>query len=194
VFSLSVLSSCLFSLRVSSATTSNATQEIIENVMEKRSKVNFGPSGGKKLVCFVDDLNMPTKDEFGSQPPLELLRQWVDYHCWYDRQKQSLRYILDMQLLAAMGPPGGGRSVISQRFQSRSVVSSLLLFPFQVHEALTALLPLVSLVSTVFCPLFFVHCFLSTVFFFPVLMMVVSTQVSRVELRGAGTNGIAAHF
>jgi dynein heavy chain len=143
LFSLSVLSSCLFSLRVSSATTSNATQEIIENVMEKRSKVNFGPSGGKKLVCFVDDLNMPTKDEFGSQPPLELLRQWVDYHCWYDRQKQSLRYILDMQLLAAMGPPGGGRSVISQRFQSRSVVSSLLLhsrvanilFPFQCSHS-----------------------------------------------------------
>ena len=39
------------------------------------------------------------------------------------------------------------------------------MFPFQVHEALTALLPLVSLVSTVFptgfCPLFFVHCFFS---------------------------------
>ena len=54
----------------SSATTSNATQDIIESVMEKRSKEKFGPSGGKKLVCFVDDLNMPTKDQFGSQPPL----------------------------------------------------------------------------------------------------------------------------
>lgn len=62
---------------------------------------------------------MPTKDQFGSQPPLELLRQWVDYSCWYDRAKQTLRYILDTQLLCAMGPPGGGRSVISQRFQSR---------------------------------------------------------------------------
>jgi dynein heavy chain len=103
----------------SSATTSNATQDIIESVMEKRSKVKFGPQGGKKLITFVDDLNMPTKDEFGSQPPLELLRQWIDYSCWYDRQKQSLRYILDMQLLCAMGPPGGGRSVISQRLQSR---------------------------------------------------------------------------
>ena len=169
--------------------------------MEKRSKVNFGPSGGKKLVCFVDDLNMPTKDEFGSQPPLELLRQWVDYHCWYDRQKQSLRYILDMQLLAAMGPPGGGRSVISQRFQSRCVVSSLLLHPRQY-----TVVPIPGTRSTdgTVAPgftrfhWFFVHCFLSTVFcplfFFPVLMMVVSTQVSRVELRGAGTNGIAAHF
>jgi dynein heavy chain len=45
----------------SSATSSNATQNIIESVMEKRSKEKFGPSGGKKLVCFVDDFNMPKK-------------------------------------------------------------------------------------------------------------------------------------
>lgn len=29
---------------------------------------------GKKAVIFIDDLNMPKKDTFGSQPPLELIR------------------------------------------------------------------------------------------------------------------------
>ncbi|OQR83321.1 dynein heavy chain [Achlya hypogyna] len=106
-------------MNFSSATSSSTTQDVIEAVMEKRSMNRFGPVGGKKLVTFVDDLNMPAKDEFGSQPPLELLRQWVDYGCWYDRKKQTLRYFVDMQLVAAMGPPGGGRSVISSRFQSR---------------------------------------------------------------------------
>ncbi|OQR95763.1 dynein heavy chain, partial [Thraustotheca clavata] len=106
-------------MNFSSATSSNTTQDVIENVMEKRSMNRFGPAGGKKLVTFVDDLNMPAKDDFGSQPPLELLRQWMDYGCWYDRKKQTLRYFVDMQLVAAMGPPGGGRSVISSRFQSR---------------------------------------------------------------------------
>ena len=62
---------------------------------------------------------MPKKDEFGSQGALEILRQWLDYEGWYDRQKQSWRQILDMQLICAMGPPGGGRSVISERIQSR---------------------------------------------------------------------------
>ena len=103
----------------SSATSSLTTQEIIEGSMEKRSKDKFGPPGGKQLVCFVDDFNMPRKDLFGSQPPLELLRQWIDYGGWYERAKQTWRFIQDMQLLVAMGPPGGGRAEISERLQSR---------------------------------------------------------------------------
>jgi len=106
-------------LYFSAATSSNTVQDIIEGVLEKRSKNKMGPIGGKKLVILVDDLNMPKKDTFGSQPPLELLRQWVDYGGWYDRGKQAWRYILDIQLITAMGPPGGGRSVISERLQSR---------------------------------------------------------------------------
>eukprot|EP00438_Fugacium_kawagutii_P007471 Skav230096 [mRNA] locus=scaffold283:2039:36053:- [translate_table: standard] len=78
------------------------------------------------MLMFVDDLNMPRtsdvqaweKDLFGSQPPLELLRQWVDYGCWYDRQKQTLRYVEGIHMVSAMGPPGGGRAVISARLQS----------------------------------------------------------------------------
>ena len=106
-------------LNFSAATGSDAVQNIVEGAMEKRAKNKMGPPGGKQLLAFVDDLNMPRKDLFGSQPPLELLRQWVDYGGWYDRAKQSWRFIADMQLVAAMGPPGGGRTTISDRFQSR---------------------------------------------------------------------------
>ena len=71
------------------------------------------------MVTFMDDLNMPAKDTFGSQPPLELIKLWVDYGFWYDRERQTIKYIRDMQLVGAMGPPGGGRMVISRRLQSR---------------------------------------------------------------------------
>ena len=34
----------------------------------------YVPIGGKKLLTFMDDFNMPAKDTFGSKPPLELIR------------------------------------------------------------------------------------------------------------------------
>ena len=106
-------------INLSAQTTSNNIQEIIESKMEKRTKGVFVPLGGKKMVTFLDDFNMPKKDRYGSQPPLELMRQWMDYGFWFDRQKQIIKNIRDMYLMAAMGPPGGGRMVISRRLQSK---------------------------------------------------------------------------
>ena len=67
------------------------------------------------------------------QPPLELMKLWVDYGFWYDREKQTIKHIRDMQLVAAMGPPGGGRMVISRRLQSRFNLINMT-FP-QVHAS-----------------------------------------------------------
>eukprot|EP00794_Sanderia_malayensis_P010712 gene10712-11859_t len=106
-------------INMSAQTSSNNVQEIIESRVEKRTKGVYVPIGGKQMITFMDDLNMPSKDLFGSQPPLELVKQWLDYGFWYDRLKQTITYIKDMFIVAAMGPPGGGRSVISKRFQSR---------------------------------------------------------------------------
>ncbi|XP_029311197.1 LOW QUALITY PROTEIN: dynein heavy chain 2, axonemal [Cottoperca gobio] len=106
-------------VNMSSQTTSNNIQAIVESRIEKRTKGVFVPAGGKRLLWFLDDLNMPAHDLFGSQPPLELLHLWIDYGFWYDRQKQTLKFVKDMFLLASMGPPGGGRTHISGRLQSR---------------------------------------------------------------------------
>ena len=61
--------------------------------MEKRTKGVYVPIGGKKLLTMLDDFNMPAKDTFGSQPPLELIKLWLDYGFWYDRMKQTQKYI-----------------------------------------------------------------------------------------------------
>jgi len=57
-------------------------QNVIENRLEKRKKGVYIPTSGKTMIVFMDDFNMPIKEKYGSQPPLELIRQWIDYGFW----------------------------------------------------------------------------------------------------------------
>ncbi|XP_073948975.1 dynein axonemal heavy chain 2-like [Choristoneura fumiferana] len=103
---------------MSAQTTAANVQDIIEARLEKRTKGNYVPAGGKKMIAFMDDINMPVRDAYGSQPPLELVRLWHDYGYWFDRNKQWRKNVKDMVLCGAAGPPGGARSPLPPRLLS----------------------------------------------------------------------------
>lgn len=97
-------------------TSANFTQEIILSKLIKRKRGVYGPPTGKVCVIFVDDMNMPVKQQYGAQPPIELLRQFFDHGHWYDLQDTTKVNLKDVLLLSAIGPVGGSRQDVYVRF------------------------------------------------------------------------------
>lgn len=73
-------------INFSSFTDSLSLQKNIESMVEKKSGKTFGSATGKALICFIDDMNMPYVDKYGTQQPIQLLRQIVDYGSVFNRE------------------------------------------------------------------------------------------------------------
>ncbi|XP_037911922.1 dynein beta chain, ciliary-like [Hermetia illucens] len=92
-------------------TNSDMLQKILEKPLEKKAGRNYGPPGNKTMIYFIDDMNMPEVDTYGTVQPHTLIRQFMDYHHWYDRIKLSLKDIHKCQFVSCMNPTAGSFTI-----------------------------------------------------------------------------------
>ncbi|XP_030875567.1 dynein heavy chain 10, axonemal [Leptonychotes weddellii] len=126
--------SIVLMVNFSSRTTSMDIQRNLEANVEKRTKDTYGPPMGKRLLVFMDDMNMPKVDEYGTQQPVALLKLLLERGYLYDRGKElNCKSIRDLGFIAAMGKAGGGRNEVDPRFISLFSVFNV---PFPSEESL----------------------------------------------------------
>ncbi|XP_049855418.1 dynein beta chain, ciliary-like [Schistocerca gregaria] len=92
-------------------TTSEMLQKVLEKPLEKKAGRNFGPPGNKTMIYFIDDMNMPEVDAYGTVQPHTLIRQYFDYCHWYDRNKLTLKDIHNCQYVSCMNPTSGSFTI-----------------------------------------------------------------------------------
>jgi len=99
------------SIAFSAQSSCGKTLKSIKQRVIKLSPSSLGAAQNKRLIIYVDDVNMPALDKYGAQPPVELLRQIVDYRGFYDHEETFVwKTLHNFSVLCSAAPPGGGRS------------------------------------------------------------------------------------
>lgn len=89
-------------------TSSFTLQSELEGYIDKRSRNIFGPPMGKKMIYFIDDINLPFVETYGTQNSIALITQHMQHGSIFDRTDLGMRkQLMDIQYIAAMNPTTG---------------------------------------------------------------------------------------
>jgi len=110
----------VLNINFSSRTTSMDFQKIVEENIDKKTFKQYGPkSAGKKMIVFIDDMNMPKIDIYGTQQPLALALYLIGRLTLYQRGGDlELREIVDTQFVGCTTPAGAGNNRVDPRVMS----------------------------------------------------------------------------
>ncbi|EAY07015.1 Dynein heavy chain family protein [Trichomonas vaginalis G3] len=86
----------------------------IKSLLQKRHGA-YGPLPGQSLLVFLDNIGTPKPELYGAQPPLEFIRQIIDYGGWYDTKKVEFENVAETTFISAMEMPVGHSFNIPER-------------------------------------------------------------------------------
>ena len=117
---LSTLDTDRYAYTVMNFSAQTSTKNLLDVFLDKdkftkKRRTEIGPLGGKKMIFYVDDINMPALEKYGAQPPNELLRQIIDQKGFYDLKKFLFMEVSDCVFISSCAPPGGGRNPVTPR-------------------------------------------------------------------------------
>ena len=87
------------SVAFSHNTDARKAKAFFDSRLDKRRKNVYGPPFGVNYIFYIDDLMMPSNDEYGVKSANELIRQWFDYGGWYDHRTLDHSKIEDIQFV-----------------------------------------------------------------------------------------------
>ncbi len=100
---------------------------------DDRSGKLYSPPGNSTLLVFLEDLNVPMTDAYGTQSTAALLRQLIDYSGWYDRSDRTFKELSGVRVVAAMNPAAVSTAVTPRllvRLTARGIVMEHIMLLF----------------------------------------------------------------
>lgn len=97
-------------------TTPGKFQKLIEERLDKKRKNLFSAPTRKKVVLYIDDVNIPQEDGYGVLPVVEYLRGILDKHSYLDKNKYFWKSIRKTSIFCSASPAYCGRKELSLRF------------------------------------------------------------------------------
>ena len=123
-------------INFNSYTDSKDLQVVMESNVDKRYGSIFGPPPNHVLIYFMDDVNMPLVDKYGTQSPICLIRQLIDYGIIFDRDHlEERKNLVDCLYTACMNPKAGS-FVIDLRLQRHYSVFACLVAEKEVLQTI----------------------------------------------------------
>lgn len=119
-------STLTLNMNFNSYTGSADLQVVLESGVDKRAGRTYGPPPSKTLIYFLDDYNMPRVDKYGTQAPICLIRQIIDYGVVYDRDHlEEKKFLVDIMFTGCMNPKSGSFFIDLRLTRHATVIACL---------------------------------------------------------------------